>query len=105
VAGAGRAREHVPQVVEATVGVLGVHARPLLSDGNNGFMDEDEGVYLRIRDGRRRQWFEDLEAHNGADVGVLDDDDLSLTGLDLRGHGAWLHSLEFSPSRCRGSRS
>src|SRR5215218_2842896 len=87
VAGTGLARDQVPQVVEPTVRVLGVHARPLRSDGNDALMDEDEGVYLRIRDGPRWQWFEDIEAHHRANVGVLDQDDLPLTGLDLRGHG------------------
>jgi hypothetical protein len=63
-------------------------------------MDEDEGVYLRIRDGPRRQGLEDIEAHHRADVGVLDQDDLALTGFDLRGHGSLLLSLEFFPNPC-----
>src|SRR5918992_4361910 len=103
VAGTGLTREQVPQVVEPTVGVLGIHAGPLLSDGNDALVNEDEGVYLGIRDGPRRQWFEDIEAHHRANVGVLDQYDLPLPGLDLRCHGALLLSLETSPSYRRES--
>src|SRR5918994_1444980 len=103
VAGTGLAREQVPQVVEPTVRMLGIHARPLLSDGNDALVNEDEGVYLGIRDGPRRQWFEDIEAHHRANVGVLDQYDLPLPGLDLRCHGALLLSLETSPSYRRES--
>src|SRR5215216_5998424 len=58
MAGTGLAREHVPEVVEPTVGVLGIQACPFRSDGNDALMDEDKGVYLRIRDGPRWQRFE-----------------------------------------------
>src|SRR5215217_5788668 len=100
VAGTGLARHQVPQVVEPAVGVLGIHARPLGCDGNDGLMDEDEGVYLRIRDGPRRQGLEDIEAHHGANVGVLEQNYLPLSGLDLRAHCALLLSLESTPSCC-----
>src|SRR5215217_272082 len=72
VAGTGRARDHVPQVVEATVRVVGIQACLLRRDGNDGLVDEDEGVHLRIRDGPRRQGLEDVNAHHRANVGVLD---------------------------------
>ena len=56
---------------------LGVHkylhqGRPLISDWHYGIVDEDEGVDPRVRDGPRRQRFEDIEAHHRTNVGVLD---------------------------------
>src|SRR5215218_441263 len=84
---------------------LGVHKYlhqgcPLLSDWNYGIVNEDEGVNPRVRDGPRRQRFEDIEAHHRTNVGVLEQDDLPLTGLDLRGHGVLHISLESYSSRC-----
>jgi hypothetical protein len=52
---------------------------------------------------REGQGLEDIEAHHGANVGVLEQDDLPLIGLYLRAHGALLLSLESFSSRCHGS--
>ena len=73
--------------------VLGIKARPLLSDWNAALVNEDERVHRRVWDLRERQCFEDIEAHYRADPGVLAKDDLPLPGLDLRGHGVLLLSL------------
>src|SRR5215216_1590996 len=62
VAGTGLARHQVPQVVEPTVGVLGIQARPLRSDGNDALVNEDERVHQRVWDLYGRQYFEDIQA-------------------------------------------
>ena len=87
------ARDHIPEVVEPTVRVLGIQARPLRSDGNDALVDEDERVHQRVRDRAGRQGLEDIETHHRTDMGVLDEDDLALRCGDLCGHGVLLLSL------------
>src|SRR5260370_40413872 len=50
LAGAGFAREQVPQVVESTMRMPGVHARKLRADGHDGLVDEDARDHHRIQD-------------------------------------------------------
>jgi hypothetical protein len=52
---------------------------------------------------REGQGLDDIEAHHGANVGVLEQDYLPLSSFDLRAHSALLLSLEAFSSRCRGA--
>ena len=78
MAGACRARDQVPEVVEPTVRVLGIHARPLRGDRHDPLVNEDERVHQLVGNMPGRQGFEDFKAHHGTDVSVLDQDDLAL---------------------------
>jgi hypothetical protein len=49
---------------------------------------------------REGQGLDDIEAHHGANVGVLEQDYLPLSCFDLRAHSALLLSLEAFSSRC-----
>jgi hypothetical protein len=91
VAGARRARDRVPQVVEPAVGVRGVLVRHLRRDPDGGLVDQDERVDHRVGDVPRRQGFQDALAHHRANVGLLYQDDFALRCVNLSGHRLLLH--------------
>jgi hypothetical protein len=70
----------------------GIKARLLARDANDTLVDEDERIHRPIRNSRRRQRFEDVQAHYRADVSILDEDGLALFCVDLDCHGALLLS-------------
>jgi hypothetical protein len=89
---ARRTGDRIPEVVEPTMLMPGVEAGLLPCDANDALVHEDVRIHCPIRNSRGRQGFEDVQAHDGADVSVLDQDDLALLCVDLDGHGALLLS-------------
>jgi hypothetical protein len=79
VARADRALDHVPQVVEPPVRVLGVHLGDLGRKTDASFMDEDERVDLLVADVGRGQGFEHGKAEDFPCPGVLHQGGVSFT--------------------------
>jgi hypothetical protein len=68
------------------MGVPGVEARALRGDGYDGFVNEDVRVHRAVWDPTGWQGFQNVQAHHRADVGLLDQSDLALCGVDIDSH-------------------
>jgi hypothetical protein len=85
VAGAGRALQHVPEVVEPSVGMLGVDIGDV-GQAHARLVDEDEGIDPVVGHPAEGQGLEDRDPHHPDPRRVLNSHGVAAGGLDLGGH-------------------